>query len=67
MIQRREKLGLALEPRQALFVSGELLRKYFDGHVTAELRVASAVDLTHPALADRGPDLIRPEARSGGK
>ena len=67
MVQRREKLGLALEPRQALFVFRELLRKDFDRHVPVELCVASAVDLAHPALANGLEDLIRAEARSGSE
>jgi hypothetical protein len=45
MVQRSQKLGLALEPLKTVAISGELLREYFDGDVAPELRVASAVDL----------------------
>ena len=53
MVQRREELGLALEPRQTLFVFRKLFGEDFDRDVAVELRVASAIDLTHAAFADR--------------
>jgi len=43
MVQRREKLGLTLEPRQALFVVRELLREDFDRDVAVELCVPSSL------------------------
>jgi len=42
-------------------------REDFDGHVATELRVASPIDLAHPALADKGGDLIRAEASTRGQ
>ena len=65
--RRREKLGFALEPREALFVLRELFWEYFDRHLTIELRVACAVDLAHTAFADGGADLIRAETDSGSE
>ena len=46
MVQRREELGLTLEPRQALFVSRELFGKNFDRYVAVELPIACPIDLT---------------------
>ncbi len=45
MVQRREELGLALEPRQALFVSRELFGKNLDRYVAGELPIACPIDL----------------------
>ena len=58
MIQGSEKLGFSLESLKALLVVGELFRKNLDGHVTAELRVSRAVDLTHSAGANRFHDFV---------
>ena len=44
MIQRSKKPRLALEPRQALFVSRERFGKDFDRDFTTELGVAGPID-----------------------
>ena len=67
MVQRRQKLGLALEPRQAFPVFGELLRKNFDRDIAIELGVPSTVYLAHATFADWLEDLVVGEARSGGE
>ena len=64
MVQRREELRFSLESRDALFIGGELVRQHLDGYVAVELRVASAIDLAHPTLADRGDDFVGAEVRS---
>ena len=46
MVERREKLGFPLEPRQALVVVCELFRENLDRNVAVKLRIAGAVDLS---------------------
>src|SRR3990172_13257628 len=41
---------------------GHLSRRHLERHVAAELRVGGAVDLAHPAGADRGGDAVVGEA-----
>ena len=64
VIQLGEKSCLALETLHPLFVLRELFGKDFDRDFAPELRVASAVDLTHPALPDGRDDLVSTELRS---
>jgi hypothetical protein len=42
VVEGGQKLGLSLEPRQALGVLGDLARQHLDGYVTSELRVGGA-------------------------
>ena len=62
VIQRREDLRLPLESSEAFRIAGEQLWKDFDRDVTIQLGVAGAIDLTHPADAEEGSDLVRAEA-----
>ena len=66
MIQRGERLRLALEPRQAIGIgangSGRIL-----SHVATELGVACAVDLAHAARPKGGEDSSRAQACAGGE
>ncbi len=50
MVERRERLGFPLEPRQALVVVCEFLRENLDRNVAVKLRIAGAVDLSMPPL-----------------
>ena len=52
MIQRRERLRLALEPRQAFGVRGERVRQDLDRDLAAQRRVRRPIDLPHAAFAD---------------
>ena len=61
MVQRREKLGFTLEAGKASGVGGKCLRQQFDGHITLEFGVASAVHLAHTAGANELEDLVRPK------
>ncbi len=56
MIQRCQNFGLALEPRQTLWILCNRLGKHFDGHVTPELGVLGPIHLTHTAFAELGSD-----------
>ena len=64
MIQRRERLRFALEPREPLGIGGERLGQDLDRDVATELRVARAIDLAHAAGPEGGEDLVR--ADTGG-
>src|SRR4051812_31232082 len=61
MIQRRQHLRFALEPRHAFGVTGERLRQDFQSDVAAKLGVARAVNLAHAAGANRRKDLVGAE------
>ena len=65
MIERRHGVRLAVEAGAQLGVGGELRRQHLDRDRAIEPRIARAVDLAHPAGADRRDDLIRPESRAG--
>ena len=67
MIQRRERLRLALEPRQALGVRGERVGQDLDRDLAAERRVRRPIDLPHPAFADLRGDFVDAEARAGSE
>ena len=60
----RHGARFALEPRACDRVERESLGKDLDGDFAAEPRVARAVDLAHPAGADRRQDFVGSEASS---
>ena len=61
MRQRRDRQGLALEPRQRVGIRGQRLRQDLDRHVASQLRVPRPIHLSHPARAQRRQDLVGPE------
>ena len=65
MIERREDVGLAREPRQAFGVAREGLGEDLEGDLALEARVACAPDFAHASGPERAENLVRPEARSG--
>ncbi len=67
VIERGERLRLALEPRQAVGIRGEELRQDLDRHLPIELRVARPIDLPHPAGAKRIDYFIGTELGAGGQ
>ena len=67
VVEGREDLCLALEAGEAVGVGGECLGQELESHVAAELRVGGAVNLAHPARAERRDDLVRAEAGAGGE
>ena len=58
VIEGGEGLRLAPEALQPLRARGHLGRQHLERHVAPELRVGGAVDLAHPAGADRGGDPV---------
>jgi hypothetical protein len=61
MIDRRERLRLAFESRQAFGIRRHGIRQDLDRDLAAELYVARLVHLSHPARAERGEDLVGPQ------
>jgi hypothetical protein len=64
MIQRRERLGLTLEPRETVGVVRKRFGQHFDRDLAIEARILRAIDLTHPAGADGGQNLVRSDPRT---
>ena len=67
MVERRQRLGLALEPCEAFGISGERVRQDLDRDLAAERGVGAPPDLPHPALADLGRDVVNAEPGAGGE
>ena len=67
VVQRRERLGFALESGQPFEIAPERVRQNFDRDVTVELGIARAIHLTHAAGAERRDNLERAEAHAGGQ
>ena len=59
VVERGERLRLALEAHQAIRIAGERRRQHLDGDVAIELRVAGAIHLAHAARAERAGHLER--------
>ena len=64
MIQRGEEVCLTLKARKSLRVSGKRLREELQCDVAAKLRIARAIHVAHPTLADLGEDFVRAEAHA---
>ena len=62
MAQRGKHFGFALEASHPLGVSGHGVGKHLDGDLPLQVRVSSAIHLTHAAHSDLGGDFIRAEA-----
>lgn len=65
VIERRDRLRLALEPDLQHRVVRELRRQNLHRNDPSESRVFRAIDLTHTAGADAADDFVRPEASTG--
>jgi hypothetical protein len=57
MIQRREKLGFALEAGEAIRVGCECIGQHLERDVAIQLAVAGSVDLAHAADTQRRENL----------
>ena len=67
MVERREKLGFPLEPRQPLGVLRDRLGEDFDREVPVQLGIPGPVDLAHPSRSERRQDFVGTELRSGSE
>ena len=65
MIERREHLRLALEPRDAIGIGREDIGKNLDRDVAVQPRIARAIHLAHATGPDGGEDFIWPETNAG--
>jgi len=61
VIERGEDLGFACEAGHALKVARKNVGQDFEGYVSTELRISRAVNLPHPACAERLDNVIRAE------
>ncbi len=62
MVEARERLRLALEPRQAFRVPRHRRRQHFDRDLTTKPRVARSIDFAHPSNPKGGQQLVLPES-----
>ena len=67
MVQGRGGASLELEAAQAITVAGDLSEEDLDRHLAPQPRILRPIHLPHPPRADRREDLVRAEARPGGK
>ena len=67
VIQRCEHLRFATESGEAIGIVGNGGKQDLDRNVAIQLRVAGAIDLTHPARTERGEDLERTETGAGNQ
>ena len=58
MIQRREHLGLALEPRESVRIGDEGLGKDLQRDIATELRIRRAIHPAHAAFAEESDDVV---------
>jgi len=65
MIEAGDGFGFALEALFADRIRGELLGENFDGDGAVQPRIYGAVNLSHPARAERDADLIGPSFVAG--
>jgi hypothetical protein len=66
MVQRGDRLRLAIEPDQQLRIRREACRKDLDRDVTPQSRIARPVDLTHPSGTDWCENLVCSETSARG-
>ena len=67
VIEGRQRLRFACEPRQPVGVAGERVGQDLQRDVAIELGIARAEHLAHPAGADAGDDFVDAEARTGSE
>jgi hypothetical protein len=67
VVERGDRLRLALEARAHLGIGGEVLGQHLDRDVAAEAGVRGTEHLAHAARAERGGDLVRAEAGAGSE
>jgi hypothetical protein len=64
VVERRQQLRLAAEPRQAFRVLRDRRRQHLDGNLAIQAGVAGAIHRAHAAFADCGDELVRAETIS---
>ena len=66
VIERRQELCFAAEPRQPLRVGYDCVWQDLERHVAAQPGIARAIDLPHAARTDERDGLVRAKDCSGG-
>ena len=67
VIQRRQRLGFALEAGQPIGIVRKGVGEDFDRDLATKVSVGGALDLAHAAHSDLGGDFIRAEAGAGSQ
>ena len=67
VVEARDRLRLAMEPLAPLVAQAVGLDQNLDRDRSIEPAIVAAIDFAHAASAERRDDLVRPEARTGGK
>jgi hypothetical protein len=67
MVQSREDFRFALEPGEALRITGHRCGQYLDRDLSFEVRIGGAIDLTHAPHAEQRGDFEWAEARARSK
>ena len=65
--QRRDGADFGLEPAPHLGIGGDVVRHDLERDVASEPRIARAIDVPHPAGAERRDDFVLCEMGSWGK
>ena len=63
MVQAGDGARFTLEALAAHGIAGEMRRQNLDGHGAVKAGVPGAINLAHPARAQRREDFVRPEFR----
>ena len=63
MVQAGKNLRFALEPCEPIRISRKRLGQNLERHLAVQLGIGGLIDLSHPALADEGGDVVM--AQSG--
>jgi hypothetical protein len=58
VIERGEHARFAFKALEAAFIAGEVRGYELDGNIASEPRIASAIDLAHPALSEEVEHLV---------
>jgi hypothetical protein len=65
MVQRGEHFRFALKARESVVIRRQCRRQDLDRDLALQLRVGGAIDLSHPAFADRRGDFVDAETGTG--
>jgi hypothetical protein len=67
MVERGQNFGFTFESGQPIRVRFKFFRQRFDGNVSTEPRVASAIDLSHSAFTKQSGNFVEAELCADGQ
>ena len=67
MVQAGEDLRLTLKPCQPIRIAGKRFGQDLQRHLPVQLGIGGLIDLSHPALADEGGDVVVAESGADGQ